>query len=320
MSAIIEPELFDHLIRKAIVREGDPKHKKKPEMEIALLHFLFEADRAGASVSGIIEELINRVPIDEEKAESYRKLSSEAKRRKIRRLIDNIRDKLEDYFVDSADPQIPHRFDIIPFRLNGELRYRLDIRDWKAGISGLVDVATESHNTELIHNEISMLLRERPLSIDFLGIAFVIGFESTDFKKMLLENIDRSRDARYRFLLPKPDSELARTIERIHTSNEPLARNIIRRIEYCEEEYSVLKSQLDEKDKNRIIVKYYEYNPLWRIRFLIKRGIGLHCKVFYPEKRQQLMVIFTRDSFMYPLAVEAFEAVWSREDSVEVQV
>lgn len=318
MSVPISPEDFQVLLRQAIIKEDDPDYKKTPQKELAILNFLYEVGPTGASVNGIIEEIISRLNFEKKKAKYYRELSYSSKRREIRRIIDNIREKFEDYFSARADVARIMYVDIHTFKINGELRYKLDVKHPQIRVPGIIDNATESFNKELIHNEIPSIVRENPLRIDFLGIAFMIGFESTDFKMMMIENIEKNESASYRFLLPDPDRELAQHIAEVHRRDYPVARNIINRIKHCTNEYRVVKSEIRDEKRNRIIMKYYEYNPFWRFRFLINRGINLHCKVFYPEKREQVMIIFNKDASMYILAEDAFDTMWADPNNKEV--
>ena len=311
MCNLLSHDEIEFLFREVIIAGS----KKKPLKELAILECLFQACEKGADVDDISSHMKEYHIRNDSQFQTYDNKEYFEIKKDIDKLKHSINEKLSRYYL-SRGYSIPCKMVIIDTcQTSGRVRYILRETNQAHTLTYPLLVAYKDINSNLMHSEYADLISEKPKKIDYMGTLFIYGFGNTTFCNMMLDNMKNHQDSMYRILLLHPESPvLAKKIE-IYERVNSIKADLMSRIRLCEERYKEIKSNLPAEHKNKINMRYCRRTPFMWSRFLIIPDKRLHFRVTLPESKEKVKCVYSPRTVMYRFAVDAFEIMWSDENS-----
>jgi len=292
---------------------------RAPSRQWAVLRLLFEVGDAGASIEEIANHL-SQVELEKRKRDRVIADSTPSQlENEIMKLIIEINLKLMKHYSINNPINRSKEITVGVYNYAGLLKFRLERKYILSHMTGMMDYASDTYNAQLLTDEMYNVIRESPTRCDLLGLSAVFGIDDIEFKRMMLNNIETVDNSLYRILLLNPESPLARIAEEAFRAGDPLYVSHLetwnKTISKCAHMRSLISN---ERNKAKLLVRQYSYNPYWRIRILIKHKSGVHVKYMWPENNSSVLQIYPSDTLIYKVALNAFETIWNHDETTEI--
>lgn len=259
---------------------------------------IFEAD---------YEERSGKKPLSKRKEQYF----------KVMQIISLIHTKFDTHFAHAPKSKLPRL--VIRQYISSKGYEKIRIEDTRLMVDGrdLLEYASPDQNSGYADTDHTFIIDEmKPLQLDYLGSVAHKYIGSTKFRDNMIENIETTKDARYRFIQFDPKKGTAPRKDDHYRNAHPSKADTCDKILYYEKKIRELHESLDPELRDKLQFFRIQWSPFMFSRFTILPGKRVHLRIQDHINIRRYVRAYSADSDIYLLATVAFEEILKHKDTM----